>query len=232
MIDIILNDIKGYARRDKKKYLYFILTIFLIAFSYVICIPHEKFNRYAEYIFLLIFCCILIQGMYSMQILVLDPLQLKNTKFLFVTPVTIKIFVISKNIEIFACLFIQFIILRLIFTLSNISLVINLGKNLSLMSAIIYSVAIANIYLFFNHKKAKQLNEGSKEDIIKSIKVGFVSHIITILGCLILIFFVIRNNIMPIINIISSILGYILSYIILINKMKKQAKFLEEIEKI
>ncbi|MHC1685297.1 MAG: hypothetical protein AB6733_20560 [Clostridiaceae bacterium] len=230
MGDIILNDIKRYLRSKNKNIINLVLTILLIALP--LMLNASKTNRYGEYLFLLFFSCVLFQGIYGMYVLVIDVVELNDTKFLFTMPIRVRTFICAKNILIFVMMIVEFLILEMFFVATKILNDISITKNLSFITTIIFTLAISNIYLFLNHKKFIPAKEGALDSVFRIIKQGFSLIIVLSALSIVLIFLLIKSNISPIVTLPAAIVLYTISFKILEKKLKYQSRFFEEVEDI
>ncbi|WP_251862404.1 hypothetical protein [Clostridium sp. Marseille-Q2269] len=226
MINIMINDIRIYFRQDKKTYIYFIIKVLLFIIMFINIGSNLK--KYSDNVFLLLFSAILFQGIYSINILSVSKHEIDNTKFLFTLPISTKLFILSKNSLAFIILFIEFLIIELIFILNGLLPIIHINKCLSFITAIIFAISISNILFKIDHKR-DDINENST---IKSIQEGF-KFLLTVSTFTILILFVVLNSYISfILKFVIAIAFYIFSFRILEKDIIHQTKFIEEIDLI
>lgn len=225
-IDLMLNNIKLYLRQDKKTYIYFFIKVLLITFAFII--SGENFKKYSEYGFLFFLSVILFQGIYSMITLCVTKHELNNTKYILILPVNIQSFILSKNLLTFIVLFIELLIIELIFILSNLLPIVHINKFLSFIIALIFSISVSNILFKVNHKR-DDINEKSP---IKSIKEGYKLILILILFTSLILFIILNSYISFVFKFIISIIFYIFSFKLLKKDIIKQSIFIEEIDQL
>ncbi|WP_156876109.1 hypothetical protein [Clostridium kluyveri] len=226
MFDIMLNDIKRFLGKEKKYLLLGIVCIVLLLYKFNLNISRIKNKTSFFQFFMLI---ILIQAVSYMIGALLGDEQLKDIKFIFTLPISIKAFILGKNFLAIIIYLIQYTVIILLFLVSKSISGINTNDIFKFISALICSISMSNILVVFLHKKEISPTDSFIENL-KSAKQSFFQLIIIIPFSVIILFITIKSIISYLVLLPMSIIFYIISLRTLEKKLMNQSSFFEEVE--